>query len=201
MALPKKSRNEKRNYGWNIKSIIILAYLIGSISGYVGSVYIAHNQQKINPDAYIQLRFSPRGNCLQLITQTISMAQKTILVHAYAFTSLKIADALIEAKNRGIDVKILVDRSQIKSKGSQVKRVLDKGIPIYIDVVPGIAHNKVIIIDNSYVLTGSFNWSNAAEYRNAENLLLIRDSHVNNLYKENWDKRYSSSISISSFCK
>jgi phospholipase D len=137
----------------------------------------------------IQVRFSPGGQCLQFTQQAIALAQKTILVQAYAFTAPSIAEALIAAHQRGVEVKILVDRSQLTAKGSQVHRVRQQGIPVSIDVVPGIAHNKVMIIDNHYVLTGSFNWSNAAETKNAENLLLIADLQLNKLYTTNWHTR------------
>lgn len=137
----------------------------------------------------IQVRFSPGGQCLQFTQQAIALAQKTILVQAYAFTASPIAEALIAAHKRGVIVKVLVDRSQLTAKGSQVHRVLQQGIPASIDVVPGIAHNKVMIIDDHYVLTGSFNWSNAAETRNAENLLLIADPQVNKIYAANWQAR------------
>lgn len=68
------------------------------------------------------------------------------------------------------------------------------GIPTAVDKAIGIAHNKVMIIDDEYVLTGSFNWTTAAEKRNAENLLLIQDPHINQLYRANWQKRASKAI-------
>lgn len=54
-----------------------------------------------------------------------------------------------------------------------------------------------MIIDDAYVLTGSFNWSNAAEYRNSENLLLITDSKINRIYRENWEKRAVTATAVS----
>jgi phospholipase D len=166
---------------------LCLGYLIGQGSTALRSalfsapISIAENA--------IQVRFSPGGQCLQFTQQAIALAQKIILVQAYAFTAPAIAEALIAAHKRGVNVKILVDRSQLTAKASQVNRVLQQGIPVSIDVVPGIAHNKVMIIDDQYVLTGSFNWSNAAETKNAENLLLIADKQVNKIYAANWQAR------------
>ncbi len=137
----------------------------------------------------IQVCFSPYGNCSQVIEQTIENAQQSILVQAYQFTSPPIADALVRAYNRGVTVKLLVDRSQYQAPKTQICRLIAVGIPVGIDKVPGIAHNKVMVIDDTYVLTGSFNWTVAAEKRNAENLLLIKDPKVNSLYKEEWKKR------------
>lgn len=137
----------------------------------------------------IQVCFSPGGQCTQLVEQTIAEAENSILVQAYYLSSATIVNALIAAHERGVSVQILVDRSQLSAKGSKVRLVIEKGIPISIDAVPGIAHNKVMIIDDEYVLTGSFNWTVAAEHRNAENLLLIRDRSTNKTYRDNWEQR------------
>jgi len=137
----------------------------------------------------IKVQFSPKGNCIQLIQEAIHFAKKRILVHAYAFTCPIIAAELRKAHQKGIEVRILVDRSQITARGSKVDYVKENHIPIEIDKVKGIAHNKVMIIDDLHVLTGSFNWSNAAATSNAENLLLITDKEINQLYTENWYER------------
>ena len=62
------------------------------------------------------------------------------------------------------------------------------GIPTYIDSVNEIAHNKIMIIDQETVITGSFNFTRAAEERNAENVLIIRDKELTREYLENWEK-------------
>ncbi|MHB9147532.1 MAG: phospholipase D-like domain-containing protein, partial [Candidatus Amoebophilus sp.] len=69
----------------------------------------------------------------------------------------------------------------------------ENGIIIFIDKVPGVAHNKVMVIDDKYVLTGSYNWTHNAEYKNAENLLLIYDKHTNRIYRQNWEQRVQQS--------
>ena len=137
----------------------------------------------------IQTCFTPGGQCAQFVEEALAKAQDTILVQAYAFTSSMIADALIAAHTSGVIVQILMERSQLTVKKSQIRSVIAKGIPVFIDVVPGIAHNKVMIIDDTYVLTGSFNWTDAAAYRNAENLVLIRDYDTNQAYRINWEER------------
>jgi len=70
-----------------------------------------------------------------------------------------------------------------------VRHVAEQGVFVAVDGVPGIAHNKVMIIDDHYVLTGSFNWTKAAEKSNAENLLLIKDTKINEIYKTAWHQR------------
>ena len=116
-------------------------------------------------------------------------AKKSIYVQTYSFTSKEIATSLMEAKERGIKVHVLADRSQLTDKYSQIPTLRLRGVPVSIDRVPGIAHNKVIIIDEEVVLTGSYNWTNAAEKRNAENLLFIKDPKVAERYLENFKTR------------
>jgi phospholipase D len=156
----------------------------------LGSVITSKSCSCSKPeDKLIQVCFTPGGQCRQFVEETIAQAQHTVLVQAYAFTSLSIAKSLIAAHQRGVTVKILVDRSQVTAKGSRIPFLLQKGIPVWVDVVQGIAHNKVMILDHDYVLTGSFNWTDAAQYCNAENLILIKDRPTNQAYQANWEQR------------
>lgn len=96
---------------------------------------------------------------------------------------------MVEAKKRDVDVQVLLDKSQPTAKGSQLPLLLQNDVPVAIDSVSGIAHNKVMIFDGQKVLTGSFNFSHAADSRNAENVLIIQDQELAQIYKTNWDKR------------
>jgi len=62
------------------------------------------------------------------------------------------------------------------------------GVTTYIDSKHAIAHNKIIIIDKETVITGSFNFTKAAEEKNAENLLIIRNKKLAEIYIDNWYK-------------
>lgn len=138
---------------------------------------------------HIKLCFTPGTQCRYHILKTLEKAQKSIYVQSFSFTSKEIAAALIAAQSRGIKVQILADRSQLTDQYSQIPNLRSRGVSVAIDRVPGIAHNKVIIIDEEVVLTGSYNWTNAAEKRNAENLLFIRDPKVAARYLENFKSR------------
>lgn len=146
----------------------------------------------------IRVCFTPDSRCTSGIVDAIHSAGSSIFVQAYSFTSEPITNALISAKDRGVDVCVILDKSQLTAKNSQINTLLKASIPVFIDQVPGIAHNKVMIIDDAYVLTGSFNFSHAADSRNAENVLLFHDSNLAKIYKNNWNKRQKFSISCSS---
>ncbi|OWZ25339.1 PLD-like domain protein [Wolbachia endosymbiont of Wuchereria bancrofti] len=86
---------------------------------------------------------------------------------------MRVANSLVEAKKRGVDIKIILDKSQLHSKHSVMHKLFEEGIPIWIDYKAEIAHNRILIIDDHKVITGSFNLSDTAEERNAEKLLTI----------------------------
>ncbi|MFA5160211.1 MAG: phospholipase D family protein, partial [Candidatus Omnitrophota bacterium] len=115
-------------------------------------------------------------------------AERYVFVQAYSFTSKPIAEALVSAHKRGVKIKVLLDKSQRHGKGSKLGMLVDAGIPVSIDTKHSIAHNKVIIIDGVTVITGSFNFTNAAEDKNAENLLVVHDKAVAKKYRDNWNK-------------
>lgn len=121
----------------------------------------------------ISVYFSPHGGCTNAIVEQIDKAQRTIMVQAYSFTSAPMAKALMEAHKRGVAVTAILDSSQRTDKYSSATFFFNQGIATFIDPNHAIAHNKVILIDGRTIITGSFNFSKAAEESNAENLLII----------------------------
>jgi phosphatidylserine/phosphatidylglycerophosphate/cardiolipin synthase-like enzyme len=109
-------------------------------------------------------------------------------MQAYSFTSAPIAKSLLEAHKRGVKVEVILDKSNLTEKYSSVNFLVNNGIPTRIDAAHAIAHNKVMIIDGEVVITGSFNFTKAAEEKNAENLLVVRDKILAQKYTENWKK-------------
>lgn len=164
---------------------------IGLIIIGISPCLYADSFQKANID--YQVCFTPGGECTQDIVDAIYKAQSSILVQAYSFTSAPIAKALVEAHRRGIDVKVILDKSQSRARYSSTKFLQHAGIPTYIDYKPAIAHNKVMIIDGKTVITGSFNFTSAAQNKNAENLLIINNSTIAAQYSNNWQNRYAES--------
>jgi len=132
--------------------------------------------------------FSPNGGCTQAIVDTVGAARSTVLVEAYSFTSHKITSALIEAKRRGVDVRVILDGSNLTDKYSNLPDLIAAGVPTWIDSRFKIAHDKVMIIDNVIVITGSFNDSWGAETQNAENLLRITDPNLAAIYSSRWSQ-------------
>ena len=138
--------------------------------------------------------FSPKGGCTQAVVSALDSAKKTILVQAYSFTSAPIAKALVEAKKRGVNVQVILDKSQRTEKYSGATFLANGGIPVFIDADHRIAHNKVMIIDGQTVITGSFNFTKSAETGNAENVLLILHApELAKRYGDNWKEHLAHS--------
>jgi phosphatidylserine/phosphatidylglycerophosphate/cardiolipin synthase-like enzyme len=133
-----------------------------------------------------QVCFSPHGGCTEAVVEALGKARSTVLVQAYSFTSAPIAKALVEAHRRGVKVEVVLDRSQQTEKYSSATFIYNNGIPCYIDAQHAIAHNKVMVIDGLTVITGSFNFTEAAEDNNAENPLVIQDAQTAAKYEQNW---------------
>lgn len=132
------------------------------------------NAEQFQSTGTIDAYFSPNGGATEAIIKEINSAKSEILVQAYSFTSKPIAKALVDAHKQGIKIEAVLDKSQRKEKYTSADFVAHAGIPTYIDSTHAIAHNKIIIIDRSTLITGSFNFTKAAEEKNAENLLILK---------------------------
>lgn len=137
--------------------------------------------------ADIEVFFSPKGGCTEAVVANLDKATNAVLVQAYSFTSAPIAKALVDAEKRGVKVQIILDKSQRTANYSSADFVQRAGIPTWIDAKHAIAHNKIMVIDGKTILTGSFNFTKAAEQSNAENLLVIQnDPALVAKYTANW---------------
>ena len=139
-------------------------------------------------DTPVNVYFSPKGGCTDAIINEIEQAKKEILVQAYSFTSAPIAKALVNAHKKGIKVQVILDKSQRSEKYTSALFLTNAGIPTYIDDQHAIAHNKIMIIDMTKVITGSFNFTKAAEEKNAENLLIIESKELAKYFLDNWQE-------------
>lgn len=178
----------KYQYGIRNLSLIILASL--SLLSARPDAILAVD---VPLNTTVQVFFSPDGSCTDAILKTINEARSEILVQAYSFTSKPIAEAVAKAKKAGLRVEIILDKSNEAAKYSAADFTAHMGIPTYIDSDHAIAHNKIMIIDGETVITGSFNFTKAAEKNNAENLLIIKSKDLARSYLENWNRHKSHS--------
>ena len=171
-----------------LRRAMLIGALCVSVSGLIGQAYAdqAAKPQRLRPHettvnlngAQATVAFSPHGQGQALIVHAIQEAKHEILVQAYGFTNKAILKALVEAHKRGVDVKVILDKSNQSKRYSGATYVSNAGIPVWIDYRPAIAHNKVMIMDQRNVITGSFNFTASAQKRNAENVLYIQEAPV-----------------------
>jgi phosphatidylserine/phosphatidylglycerophosphate/cardiolipin synthase-like enzyme len=141
-----------------------------------------------------QALFSPWDDIEAAVVASLRAARRQVLVQAYSFTSRPIARALIEAKARGVDVRVTADAGETERiENGRIPELAAAGIAVFIEERYQSAHNKVMVIDagtpGGTVITGSFNWTFAAQRRNAENVLILRDQPaLAERYRMNWER-------------
>lgn len=141
--------------------------------------------------------FSPSGKCEDNLVKTIDRAHKTIRVLAYSFTSEPIAKALIRAHARGVYIEVILDGKSIHNQQCKADLLQSSGVNVWIDKSHPLAHNKTILIDNSIICTGSYNFSNQAEL-NAENSLVIDCQDLFARYLADYNEHREHSVDLDS---
>lgn len=142
--------------------------------------------------AKVEVYFSPKGGAQDAIIRAIDAATQSIRIQAYSYTSAPIGEALLRAHKRGVKITALLDDSNQTARSTGATFLQNAGIAVTVDARHQIAHSKIIILDSSTpkatVITGSFNFSKAAEENNAENLLVIREApELVKAYDANFD--------------
>lgn len=135
----------------------------------------ASQAAKVAAPCNVSVLFTPGDNCTGRIVAELAAAKQSVRVQAYSFTSAPIAQAIVAAFRRGVDVEVILDKSQAGQGYSSSRFLLNNNVPVLIDARHAIAHNKVMIIDGRTVITGSFNFTKAAQEKNAENLVVFSD--------------------------
>jgi len=156
--------------------------------------------QELPAHGTVQVAFTPWDDAEAMIVGAIHGAKHRILVQAFSFTSRTIAHALIAAKRRGVDVQLIADREQtFGGEASRIPELVKAGIAVSLEVRYQSAHNKVMVLDpdtgDAAVITGSYNWTYAAQHKNAENVLILRGNpELANAYAANWKRHRADAL-------
>lgn len=170
----------------NIIAGLLLALLLSSPAH-------AHQGAEQPAAQHIETAFSPEAGSEALVLKVIRSAKETIRLAAYSFTSPVVVRGLLDAKRRGVDVRIVVDERGNKSKASKaaLNLVVNAGIPARTISRYAIHHDKYIIADGSTVQTGSFNYSKAAAKSNSENVVVVwNNPDLAASFLRHWQDRY-----------
>jgi len=131
--------------------------------------------------ARVEAYFTPGDDVARVIAERIAAARRTVQVEAYLFTHRRIASALAKAARRGVAVDVIGDAKQQEAGGLPVLRSLDRaGVRVWLQGEYAAFHNKVILVDagtpSAVVITGSYNFTKAAQEKNAENIVVVSGS-------------------------
>jgi phosphatidylserine/phosphatidylglycerophosphate/cardiolipin synthase-like enzyme len=123
--------------------------------------------------------FSPDDGVQAILVDILSEAQESIYFMAFSFTADPLGDVIRQRAENGVTVAGVMDDEQVASNtGTEFDPFRQAGLDVYRDGNPGQMHHKIMIVDESIVIVGSYNFSNSAETRNDENLLVIYSEEI-----------------------
>ena len=141
----------------------------------------------------IEAAFAPEAGAEALLLKVIGSARQSIRLAGYSFTSPAEVRNLMDAKRRGVDVKVVLDDKGNRGQASvaAMNLIVGAGIPLRVISAYTIHHDKYIVVDGKHTETGSFNYSQAAAKSNSENVLVIWDNPVvAGRYVARWESRW-----------
>ena len=138
----------------------------------------------------VEVYFSPDDGVQAHVVEQISRAQHSVYFLTFSLTSNPLRDALIDAQERGLHVAGVIESAQSSNDGCDYQALLQAGVGVRLDSNPKSMHHKVFIIDGMIVITGSYNYSSSAENRNDENLIILHNTDIAQLYWQEFDKIY-----------
>ena len=151
----------------------------------------ADHQAALVNGTVIQVYFSPEDDVLNRIIPIVAGAQSSIRFLAFSFTDYPLAQTMIDRYAAGVDVAGVYEKTGSETEGAELKTFLCAHVPVRQDGNPRFLHDKLIIVDNRIVITGSFNFSNNATDNNDENVIIIDNPEIAALYMEEFGRVWS----------
>jgi phosphatidylserine/phosphatidylglycerophosphate/cardiolipin synthase-like enzyme len=156
-----------------------------------------HHSYQVPAAGTVEVAFSPDEGSENLVLKVIASAQHEIRMLSYSFTSAPVARALLQAKKRGVDIRIVADQKNNTSEDRSGKAraalslLAEAGADVRLINAYPIHHDKVMIVDGETVELGSFNYSDAAAHRNSENVLVNwKNPQLARVYLEHFARNY-----------
>jgi len=141
--------------------------------------------------AKTEVYFTHIDDIQTIILLKVNNSEESIDVAMYTFTDLILAEALVNAKDRGVEVRIYLDRSQVYARYTQSVYFVQSEMKVRISSNHYIMHNKFAIIDEEILITGSYNWTKAANTKNDENVMIIDCPYIIEIYEEQFERLWN----------
>ncbi len=135
-----------------------------------------------------QAAFCPSPQCESLSISALDAAQERIDVAMYSFTNDALGDALVRAHERGVKVRVLLEKQQNTTSFSEHSKLAAAGILVRVDSNPQLMHHKFAVIDERFIITGSMNWSANGVRENNENVLVIHSPQLNAHFENEFER-------------
>jgi len=169
-------------------------FLFTCAVGFMAMPALAQSDDQDMAVEVLGVYFTPPANAAVAIVKAIDASEREVLVQAYGFTHNAIAQALVRAHERGVRVRVLLDQKSQSSNRYVIGVLTDAQIDLRQDGKHAIAHNKVMVIDQAIVITGSFNFTNSAASRNAENFLVLKSEDLAEQYRLQWQNHWAHGV-------
>lgn len=167
--------------------LVVSAFVVGIFSSNL-SGFSSYTGVTPAPFSQATVAFCPSPECTFLPLSALDSAQSRVWVAMYSFTNEDFANALIRARERGVDVRVVVEKQQAGSQYSKHRALSDAGIFVRIDSNPNYMHHKFAVIDDSILINGSMNWSGNGVGENNENVSIIHSPEINSLFSNEFEK-------------
>lgn len=138
-----------------------------------------------------EAHFSPGDRCRRRIIGLIELARRTVDACVFTITDDRIAEALLEAHHRGVRVRIITDNEKVVDLGSDIVDLAGAGIDVRVDRTEHHMHHKFAIIDEAFLVTGSYNWTLSAASHNEENIVVSNDRRLVRAFAETFEGLWS----------
>ncbi|MDK2384139.1 MAG: phospholipase D family protein [Candidatus Korarchaeota archaeon] len=177
-----------KSRGWVLPLILLAAGVVLGYSLRTGES--GYGSISSGVDRIIGPFFCPEDHCSSVVIDWISRANESVDLAIYSFTLDSLGDALVRAHQRGVKVRVIMERNQI-NRWSEYNRLRGAGIEVRLDGNPAYMHNKFMVIDGRVVLTGSYNYTKQADTRNDENLLVVIGEDIAGAYEAEFNEMWS----------
>lgn len=166
---------------------------VGQVLGWLEDVVktIAHAARPPGTPTLAESFFSPGMRPLHRITGLLEASQHTVDICVFTITDDRIADGIVDAHRRGVTVRVVSDGNKAADLGSDVCDLRSLGIEVRMDDSPAHMHHKFALFDARVLLTGSYNWTRAAERENQENVLVTDDERLTDSYRVEFERLWS----------
>ena len=140
----------------------------------------------------VQVVFTSEDKAIEeSIIPVVNSASQSIRFLAFSFTDFPLASAMIQRAQNGVDVAGVFEKVGSDTDAAELKTLYCAQIPVRRDGNSAFMHNKVIVVDQRYVITGSLNFSTNAEDNNDENVIIIDNPDIARLYIQDFDRLWS----------